>query len=127
MVSLRLDDVEALLNEVRASRMLPLSGEVPGVLVEVAAYLLDRADQYATESSCIARGEGDVDSLCAWRVAELRRQGLAAEVVLVMNRSADGGVPFTCRVRLPDGTYEDVSSLCGRSVSWSRTDQEPPA
>ena len=63
--------------------------------------------------SCIVRGEGDVDSLCAWRVAELRRQGIKAEVVLVQVPRPDGGVTFTCRVRLPDGTDEDVKNGLG--------------
>lgn len=70
LISLDFEDIEALVNEVRTSRMLPASGEVPGVLVEVAAYLLDRADQYATESPCwialadaaeaVVRGEAQV-------------------------------------------------------------------
>ena len=77
----------------------------------------------------IARGVGDCDQLTAWRVAELRVAGVAAEPVLkwqwvprdVMVSSGyparllpqDGVWLVHCLVRFPDGSTEDPSKILG--------------
>lgn len=62
----------------------------------------------AAVAALLERGEGDVDALCAWRAAEYRTQGVDAKVELVKIPRADGGITYTCRVRLPDGTIEGI-------------------
>lgn len=84
----------------------------------------------------LKRGKGDCDQLTAWRVAELRAAGVAAEPVLKWQwipkavmiglgypSKLLGGSPGVwmvhCLVRFPDGTSEDPSKLLGMGGSYT--------
>lgn len=57
-------------------------------------------------------GAHDCASLCAWRVAELRRAGERAAFRLIWFRVPDGRM-FHVQVRRGNGTIEDPSALLG--------------
>jgi hypothetical protein len=64
--------------------------------------------------AALERGAGDAEDLAAWRAAELRVGGVAAEPVVGL--SLDGarpGVRFA--VRMPDGAVEDPARALGRA------------
>lgn len=83
------------------------SGVRPGLILREA-----RSDI----SSMLHHGSGDLDSLAAWRIAELRIQGVDAKPVLIKGRRGDK-TTFTVRVQLPDGTYDQMFDelVSGRS------------
>jgi hypothetical protein len=80
-------------------------------------------------------GHGDCDRLIAWRVAELRVAGIAAEPVIKWQRipremmiaighpasmvPADGIDMVHCMVRFPDGRIEDTSRLLGMGGNYT--------
>lgn len=57
---------------------------------------------------------GDCEDLAAWRVAELRVQGVKAKPFLRWyNRPSQGITLYHVQVRLPDGKIEDPSRVLG--------------
>ena len=75
-------------------------------------------DGFLDISNALRRGRADADTLVCWRVTELRRQGIDAHPEIVKIPRQDGGITYTCRVRLPDGSVEDVVEIVrGRKSS----------
>ena len=90
----------------------------------------DWRDVYAI----LKRGRGDCDNLVAWRTAELRVAGVAADPVIKWRHipynlavklyppnmiSPNGLWMVHCCVRLPDGTIEDVSKNLGMGGGYT--------
>lgn len=63
--------------------------------------------------TAIATGKTDCKVLAAWRVAELRMQGIAAKPYLLRQRSDDGKYLYHVQVAWPDGRIEDPSKVLG--------------
>ncbi len=57
--------------------------------------------------TALANGAADIDTLVCWRVAELRVQGIDAKPHIVEIKRPYGKV-YTCVVKMPDDTIEDV-------------------
>ena len=66
-------------------------------------------------------GYADIDTLVAWRCAEIWRQGIKAEPWIVASKCADGGTWYTCKVKLPDGSFEDVQERLMNETSTTRS------
>lgn len=73
----------------------------------------DGLELWSDAAFCIARGYGDCKKLSAWRGAELRLDGIAAEPLVKWAVMPDGQRRFHVLLRLPDGTEEDPSKLLG--------------
>jgi hypothetical protein len=73
-------------------------------------------DELVDVPTVISRGWGDCMHLCAWRVAELRERGEAANVRFVWNRMVIESQParlFHVQVRRGNGSIEDPSRILG--------------
>lgn len=70
---------------------------------------------WETIPAVIARGYGDCKSLTAWRVAELRAQGVSCSPVFRWNprKSNPQVLDFHILVALADGSFEDPSKVLG--------------
>ena len=65
----------------------------------------------------VAQGYADCKSFAAWRVAELRENGIAARCDITQPRLLPGGVLlYHIRVLFPDGHIEDPSIALGMGV-----------
>jgi hypothetical protein len=70
----------------------------------------------ATAPVVYRRGWGDCAHLVAWRIAELRNQGVAATCKIYWRVHKKAGATvrlFHVEVRLPDGSVEDPSRFLG--------------
>lgn len=65
----------------------------------------------------IRHGSGDLDSLAAWRIAELRQSNINATPLLVKEPREDAELSrWTLRVRLPNGTFDPVFDAVARRL-----------
>jgi hypothetical protein len=55
----------------------------------------------------LEQGHADADELVAWRVAELRKQGIAAKVYIKIQEHSSGATLLYPMVKLPDESFED--------------------
>ena len=95
-----------------------------GVVVRQYFASLDHA--FEDIGQMITRGCGAVDCIACWRVAELRRRGIAARPYLtVRKRRMDGGITLIPGVYLPDGTIEKPMELCTRDDASGHPIDEP--
>ena len=63
--------------------------------------------------SAVYAGRTDCKVLACWRVAELRRAGIAAEPAFIRYDNPDGTYLFHILTQYPDGTLEDPSAMLG--------------
>lgn len=70
-------------------------------------------EEFASAPLVIARGWGDCDDLCAYRVAELLETGEPARLRIYCKETADDIKLYHVQVRRADGTIEDPSRICG--------------
>lgn len=63
--------------------------------------------------TCLREREGDCEDFSCWRVAELRRQGIAAVPIFGFRTLSNGDVVYHIRVQYPDGKIEDPSKILG--------------
>jgi hypothetical protein len=68
--------------------------------------------------TAIATGKTDCKVLSAWRIAELRRSGVAARPFLLRQQSDDGKYLYHVQVEWPDGTIEDPSKVLGMASAF---------
>lgn len=66
-------------------------------------------DDWADIPSCFTNGYGDCEDLVAWRVAELRMQGIHAVPGVRLAKNDDARL-YHVFVLLPDGSVEDPSA-----------------
>ncbi len=70
----------------------------------------------------IKQGHADCKSFAAWRVAELRENGIMARCEIAQPRLLPGGMLlYHIRVRWPDGRIEDPSLVLGMRPNGSST------
>ena len=72
-----------------------------------------RTTEWDAIPAIVARGYADCKSLSAWRIAELRLQGLQADPTFRWFVRPEGGKGFHILVRLPGYRFEDPSRLKG--------------
>lgn len=72
-------------------------------------YVRSDREAYRDIAMMLETGQGDVDELVCWRIAELRRQGIDAKPELVKS-----GTSYVVRVRLPDGSIENMQERVKR-------------
>lgn len=63
---------------------------------------------------CSARGFADIDELCIWRCAELRRGGESATIRATWKQLPSGALFVGLEVRRADGTLENVAEMVKR-------------
>ena len=71
----------------------------------------DKFDRWRDIPRVIRAGWGDCDDLVPWRLAELRRSGVAAKAVVIGTRNGEN--LYHTYVSLPDGRTEDPSRILG--------------
>ena len=92
---------------------------VPGIPSIYSSGVRYVRDTPGTEDWCdvlqvLAQGYADCKSFAAWRVAELRENGIAARCEVTRPRMLPRGqLLYHIRVRWPDGTIEDPSIALG--------------
>src|SRR5512138_50837 len=76
-----------------------------------------RLETLTTAPACMNRGWGDCAHLSAWRIAELREEGIdaGAKIYWRVHRRPNGRTArlYHVEVRLPDGSVEDPSRYLG--------------
>jgi hypothetical protein len=73
-------------------------------------------EEIATALTVLKRSWGDCDDLVAYRIAELRAQGVAATAKVYVKAHRVKGKPirlYHVEVRLPDGSVEDPARYLG--------------
>lgn len=95
----------------------PWAGKKPVIVAAKGCWMkLPGLDEFADCLTTYKRGCGDCDDLVAWRVAELKEQGVEAGVKIYWRDHKRNGRNvrlFHAECRLPDGGVEDVARNLG--------------
>lgn len=83
---------------VHNERVLAQHPEIPPLYASGVRYASERREVWSDAYTAWRKGSEDCDSLCTWRAAELRRQGVDALPMLI---EAPGG-GYHCLVRIYD-------------------------
>lgn len=89
--------------------------ETPKLYASGVKYVFNR-DRWSDIPTCLRLGEGDCKDFTAWRLCELRRDGVNAvpDVTIRDEMTPEGLITiYHVRVRFPDGRIEDPSRMLG--------------
>lgn len=100
-------DTTYLLAEDQKIRVNPTHPRTPALYASGVELRALASDVVFDIPTVLKHRVADIDALVCWRVAELRRDGVAAEPIIVKIKREFGTV-WTCRVKMPDGTIENV-------------------
>jgi hypothetical protein len=93
--------------------------ETPWLYESGVFYLEITPDIWTDIPATLARGDGDCPTLCAWRMAELQREGLQVAPLVTIEERIAGGYLFHVRLvvtdprRVPGVSTEDPSKILG--------------
>lgn len=83
--------------------------DLPELYRSGVRYRTESREVWSDALATLARGAEDCDSLCTWRAAELRRQGIPANPVLI--EAPDGGYHCLVRYRVRGREFRDDPSF----------------
>jgi len=106
--------------QAEANRFLMLKMQVPRLYSSGTRFQNEpwagRFENIASVAVVLQRGWGDCDDLVAWRIAELRNDGIKATARIYWREHPTPRGPmrlYHVQVRHPDGEIEDPSRLIG--------------
>jgi hypothetical protein len=105
--------VEAL---AKANQHLMMHHPLPPLYSGHVAYDIEGEDELFDDAAMVSnRGSGDCEDLVAYRLAELRLQGVPCEPLVTWQRAIEPGIPYRFHVRIiyPNGSVEDPSAILG--------------